>query len=84
MSPRNFRLRIILVQVDVRKYPAVGIPSANIRLDTTNGEIPSNAAAPLNHQFSGHSQIVPPYRAAHIVPWLGAGIGTQRVRATAR
>ena len=55
VTPRHFRLRIVGIQIDVRKDPAVGVPAANIGLVVTQGELLTRGSAAFDYECGMHS-----------------------------
>ena len=50
MPSRYFGFRIVLIQVHVRKYAAVRIPTPDIRLNTDDWKLFPNSSAALDYQ----------------------------------
>jgi len=54
MTARDLGLGIVLVEVDVREYPAIGIPSSYVSLSAGNRKFLTNSAAAFYDQLAAH------------------------------
>jgi hypothetical protein len=50
MTARYLRFRIVLIQIDIREYAAVGVPSPDVSFDASNRELSSDAPAALDNK----------------------------------
>jgi hypothetical protein len=54
VTPGDLSFRVVLIEVDVRKYPAIGVPSSNMSFGRGNREFLANSASAFNDELAAY------------------------------